>query len=166
MYTTLAIIKKQLNIDSSFTEDDSYLEWLYMVAEAAVQQYLCANLEDYEDDNHNIPAPIVHAMLLYIGEMYNNREVNAYGVSVTPTTFNFEFLIGLYKNYYDTSSDKFYQKVLNSVIDRLYIEKSTGRLLLKTDESLYAGSKGKAIKRIEQELIKEAGHLYLEKNGL
>ena len=131
-----------------------------------VQVYLCANLEDFEDENHNIPAAIKHAMLLYIGEMYNNREVNAYGVSVTPTTFNFEFIIGLYKNYGDTSSDKFYRMVLNSVIDRLYIEKSTGRLLLKTDESLYAGSKGKAIKRIEQELIKEAGHLYLEQNGL
>lgn len=166
MYVTLELIKSHLNIDQSFTEDDEYILYLYEVAEAVVQVYLCANLEDFEDENHNIPAAIKHAMLLYIGEMYNNREVNAYGVSVTPTTFNFEFLIGLYKNYSDTSSDAFYQKVLNSVIDRLYIEKSTGRLLLKTDESLYAGSKGKAIKRIEQELIKEAGHLYLEKNGL
>lgn len=166
MYFDLALIKRHLLIDQSFTQDDEYLTYLYEVAEAVVQVYLCANLEDFENDNHDIPAAIKHAMLLYIGEMYNNREVNAYGVSVTPTTFNFEFLIGLYKNYYDTSSDTFYQKVLNSVIDRLYIEKSTGRLLLKTDESLYAGSKGKAIKRIEQELIKEAGHLYLEKNGL
>lgn len=166
MYTTLAMLKRHLNIDQSFTEDDEYIMWLYQVAEATVQVHLCANLEDFEDDEHNIPAGIVHAMMLYIGDLYNSREGNAYGVSVQQVPFGYEYLISLYKNYADTSSDAFYQKVLNSVIDRLYIEKSTGRLLLKTDESLYAGSKGKAIKRIEQELIKEAGHLYLEKNGL
>lgn len=166
MYITLSMIKRHLCIDQSFTEDDEYILYLYEVAEAVVQVYLCANLEDFEDENHNIPAAIKHAMLLYIGEMYNNREVNAYGVSVTPTTFNFDFIIGLYKNYADTSSEAFYQKVLDSVLDRLYIERSTGRLILKTDDSLYIGVKGKAIKRIEQELLTEAGHLYLERNGM
>ena len=166
MYTTLQMIKRHLNIDQSFTEDDEYLLYLYEVAEAVVQVHLCANLEDYEDEAHNIPAGIIHAMLLYIGDLYNSREGNAYGVSVQQVPFGYEYRISLYKNFSDTSSDAFYKKVLDSVINRLYIEKSTGRLLLKTDESLYAGSKGKAIKRIEQELIKEAGHLYLEKNGL
>ena len=166
MYTTLAMIKRHLCIDQSFTEDDEYLLYLYEVAEAVVQVHLCANLEDYEDDEHNIPAGIIHAMLLYIGDLYNSREGNAYGVSVQQVPFGYEYLISLYKNFSDTSSEAFYQKVLDSVLDRLYIERSTGRLILKTDDSLYIGVKGKAIKRIEQELLTEAGHLYLERNGM
>ena len=166
MYTTLQMIKRHLCIDQSFTEDDEYLLYLYEVAEAVVQVHLCANLEDYEDDEHNIPAGIIHAMLLYIGDLYNSREGNAYGVSVQQVPFGYEYLISLYKNFSDTSSEAFYQKVLDSVLDRLYIERSTGRLILKTDDSLYIGVKGKAIKRIEQELLTEAGHLYLERNGM
>lgn len=166
MYTTLAMIKRHLNVDQSFTDDDEYITYLYMVAEAVVQVHLCANLEDYEDDEHNIPAGIIHAMMLYIGDLYNSREGNAYGVSVQQVPFGYEYLISLYKNYADTSSKAFYQKVLDSVLDRLYIERSTGRLILKTDDSLYIGVKGKAIKRIEQELLTEAGHLYLERNGM
>ena len=166
MYTTLAMIKRHLNVDQSFTDDDEYLLYLYEVAEAVVQVHLCANLEDYEDDEHNIPAGIIHAMLLYIGDLYNSREGNAYGVSVQQVPFGYEYLISLYKNFSDTSSEAFYQKVLDSVLDRLYIERSTGRLILKTDDSLYIGVKGKAIKRIEQELLTEAGHLYLERNGM
>ena len=166
MYTTLQMIKRHLCIDQSFTEDDEYLLYLYEVAEAVVQVHLCANLEDFEDENHNIPAGIIHAMLLYIGDLYNSREGNAYGVSVQQVPFGYEYLISLYKNFSDTSSEAFYQKVLDSVLDRLYIERSTGRLILKTDDSLYIGVKGKAIKRIEQELLTEAGHLYLERNGM
>lgn len=166
MYTTLAMIKRHLNVDQSFTEDDEYITYLYMVAEAVVQVHLCANLEDYEDDEHNIPAGIIHAMMLYIGDLYNSREGNAYGVNIQQVPFGYEYLISLYKNYADTSSEAFYQKVLDSVLDRLYIERSTGRLILKTDDSLYIGVKGKAIKRIEQELLTEAGHLYLERNGM
>lgn len=164
MYTTIEIIKKHLHVDMDFTGDDEYILWLYMVAEASVEKELCVDLEDLEDDNHNIPAPIVQAMLLQIGELYNSREINAYGVSVTATQYGFKYLLDPYRNYADLSSDAFYAKVLDSIIDRLYIEKSTGRLLLKEDPSLYVGSKGKAIKRIESELIKEAGNLFLQQN--
>lgn len=166
MYTTLAMLKRHLNIDQEFNDDNDYILWLYEVAEATVQVNLCVNLEDLEDDNHNIPAPVVHAMMLFIGDMYNSREGNAYGVSVTQIPFSYDYLISLYKNYGDTTSDKFYHDVLESVISRLYIDKETGKLMLNQDESLYIGTKGKAIKRIEQELLQTAGHLYLERNGI
>lgn len=164
MYTTIEIIKNHLHVDMDFTGDDSYILWLYMVAEASVEKELCVNLEDLEDNQHNIPAPIVQAMLLQIGELYNNREINAYGVSVTATQYGFKYLLDPYRCYADYSSDKFYAMVLDSIISRLYIEKSTGRLILKEDPSLYIGQRGKAIKRIEEELITEAGHLFLEQN--
>ena len=37
MYTTLQMLKRHLNIDQSFNEDDEYILWLYQVAEATVQ---------------------------------------------------------------------------------------------------------------------------------
>lgn len=166
MYTTLEMLKRHLNIDQSFTDDDEYILWLYQVAEATVQVHLCANLEDFEDEQHNIPAGIVHAMMLYIGDLYNSREGNAYGVSVQQVPFGYEYLISLYKNYGDTTSDSFYRKVLDYVISRLYIDRNTGNLMLKADEYPCIGIKGKAIKRIENELLTEAGRLYLERNGL
>jgi hypothetical protein len=164
MYISLEIAKSHLHIDPEFELDDQYITWLIMVAEASVQAELCVNLEDLEDDKGDIPMPVKHAMLLQVGELYNSREINAYGVSVTATQYGFKYLLDPYRNYGDTSSEAFYAKVLDSVISRLYIEKSTGRLLLKEDPSLYVGSKGKAIKRIESELLNTAGHLYLQQN--
>ena len=163
MYTTLEMLKRHLNIDQSFNDDDDYILWLYQVAEATVQVHLCADLEDFEDEQHNIPAGIVHAMMLYIGDLYNSREGNAYGVSVQQVPFGYEYLISLYKNYADTTSDAFYKKVLDSVISRLSIDRTTGNLMLEEIEYT-PGIKGKAIKRIEDELLMDAGRLYLERN--
>ena len=165
MYTTLAMIKKQCNIDTHFEDDDEYLMWLYLVAEASVQADLCVNLEDLEDDDNNIPAPVVHAMLLYIAELYANREVNVIGATPTITPMGYNYLLDLYRNYSDTTSQAFYNQVLNSVVNRLYIEDSTGRLLLDVDPTLYTGVKGKAIKRIEDSLMIDAGKLYAMKTN-
>lgn len=164
MYITLDLIRQHLNLDKDFHEDDELITFYYLVAEGVVQKDLNVDLEDLENDNHDIPAPIKQAMLLYIGDQYNNREINAWGVTPSEVPMGYRYLLDKYRNYGDTSSDSFYAKVLDSIIDRLYIEKSTGRLLLKEDPSLYVGSKGKAIKRIESELIKEAGNLFLQQN--
>lgn len=162
MYTTLEMIKKHLNVDADFTDDDAYIQYLYEVAEATVQVHLCVALEDLEDSNGKIPAPVVHAMMLFIGDMYNSREGNAYGVSVTQVPFSYEYLISLYKNYADTTSDAFYNAVLIDVVNRLEIEESTGRLVLYQDPERYVGIRGKAMKRIEEELLVDAGRLYLQ----
>lgn len=164
MYTTLGMIKRQCSIDTTFEDDDELLLWFYQVAEATVQRDLCINLEDLEDDNGNIPAPVVQAMLLYIGELYNSREVNAYGVTPVIVPMGYGYLLDLYRNYADTTSNKFFQEVLDSVINRLRIEDSTGKLVLDIDPSEYVGVKGKAIKRIEDQLMVDAGSLYAQKS--
>ena len=164
MYTTLEMIKRHLNVDQDFHEDDAYIQYLYEVAEATVQVHLCVALEDLEDSNGNIPAPVVHAILLFIGDLYANREVNAY-TSVTTVPFGYDYLISLYKNYSDTTSDAFYNAVLIDVVNRLEVEESTGRLVLYQDPERYVGIRGKAMKRIEEKLMVDAGRLYLQKNN-
>lgn len=164
MYITIQEQKKQCNIDSDFTEDDEYIGWLIEVAEAVVQQHLCCALEDLEDSQGKLPPPVKHAAMLYAAELYANREVNAY-TSVTTIPFNFQYLIDLYKNYADTTSEAFYNAVLIDVVNRLEIEESTGRLVLYQDPERYVGIRGKAMKRIEEELLVDTGRLYLQKNS-
>lgn len=98
-YLNLQQIKKHLNIDSTFTDDDSYITSLGDVAEAIVSKHVQYDLAELADNNGgSLPAPIVHAMLLFIGNLYMNRE----SVSVAKLNnipFSYEYLIGLYKNY-------------------------------------------------------------------
>lgn len=98
MYITLEQAKKHLLIDSSFTNDDSYITDLIGVAEDAVAVHLDIALSELEDEDGNLPSSIVQAMLLMIGNFYANREPVAYGTTMkVPLTY--EYLIGLYKNY-------------------------------------------------------------------
>jgi len=96
-YLTLDVIKKHLNIDSTFTDDDDYLAALSYVAEDVVTKYLDCELTDLLDDGE-LPKAVKHAMLLFIGNMYKNRE------STTNLTINviphaFDLLCDLYRNY-------------------------------------------------------------------
>lgn len=98
MYTTLEKIKKHLNIEADYTADDEYLLDLYEVAEKTVECHLDIPLEDLAVDGDLVP-PVRHAILLYVGDLYNSREGNAYGVQVQPVPFAYEYLLGLYRNY-------------------------------------------------------------------
>lgn len=110
-YLTLNQIKHHLNLDydepssysysyiNTFDYDDDYLTSLGDVAEMIVQKHLECDLSTLAADNGGtLPAPVVHAMLLFVGNLYMNRE----SVSVTAMhqiPMAFEYLIGLYKNY-------------------------------------------------------------------
>ena len=94
----LGCVKKHLQIDESFKDDDSYLELLIEVAKQSVLQHLdidwCSDgLEQVE-----FPLPIIHAMLLLIGNLYANREPVAFN-TVSKVPFTYEYLLGLYKQY-------------------------------------------------------------------
>lgn len=101
MYITLDEAKKQLNVETDFTEDDSYITSLIEVAEAKVAAELC--LENTDDLNtvgggEVIPPPLRQAILLTIGLYYNNREEVT--VSQTHTlTQGALHLIQLYRDY-------------------------------------------------------------------
>lgn len=97
MFITLDRIKKHLNIDSYYTDDDIYLTELEGVAETVVERHIDYKLSELLT-NGELPTPLVHAMLLFIGNMYNSRE----SVSFSPASevpLSYSYLLDLYKNY-------------------------------------------------------------------
>lgn len=98
MYLQLYQIKKHLNIDESFHEDDEYLVDLAKVAENAIQKHIDMELSLLEDKDGTIPMPIIQAMLLMIGSFYAKRESIGFANS-TEVPLGYEYLLSLYKNY-------------------------------------------------------------------
>jgi hypothetical protein len=99
MYISLSDAKKHLNIDTSFTDDDTYINSLINVAELAVEKHLNIALSELKDEGTNlVPSPIIQAMLLLIGNLYANREPVAF-TSVNKVPYAFEYLLSLYRNY-------------------------------------------------------------------
>lgn len=145
MYVSVNLLKKHLNIDQDFHGDDEYLAILSEVAEKTVQRHVCCVLKSLEDEEGHIPAPLCQAIMLYAGVLYNSRESVAFGGSPVDIPHTYEYLISVYKNYSDTTSDDF----VNSVIDDL------GKviMIIDTDPELKYGTYGNLV--INNELQKK-----------
>lgn len=91
---TLEEAKKHLNIESTFTEDDDYIQQLISVAtEAVLINADCGTLGD-GDNNPSLR----HAILLLIGNLYANRESTTYStINEVPNAFR--YLINLNRNW-------------------------------------------------------------------
>lgn len=90
--------KQHLNLEADYVEDDMYLQTLIEVAEQAVTVHVNEELEKLVDEEGNLPKPLLQAMLLMIGNLYQNREMVA-PMKITALPYNYEYLINLYKNY-------------------------------------------------------------------
>lgn len=99
MYIDLETAKKHLNLDESFTEDDSYISLLTAAAEDAVSKHIDKPLVELEDSKGDLPPAILHSILLLIGNLYATREPVAY-TSVIKVPYTLDYLLGLYKHYY------------------------------------------------------------------
>lgn len=98
-FLTLDQIKRHLNIDEFFHDDDQYLVDLGTVAELSVERHLaCSLISLAEKHGGKLPQPIIHAMLLMIGSFYQNRESVAFASS-SPIPLAYEYLISLYQYY-------------------------------------------------------------------
>lgn len=95
---TLELAKKHLNLEADYVEDDSYIQTLIEVAEQAVEVHVNEKLEDIAGKEGDIPKPLLQAMLLMVGNLYQNRETVS-PMKVTALPYNYEYLINLYKNY-------------------------------------------------------------------
>lgn len=93
----LGLIKRHLNIDSEFTEDDDYLTTLKEVATKVIEKHIDHELSDLSVDGE-LPKPIQQAALLYIGNMYANRESISFA-SAQEIPFAYDYLLSLYKDY-------------------------------------------------------------------
>lgn len=154
MFVSLELVKQHLNIEPSYTGDDSYLNFLIPVAEGVVEKHICTNLNDLAKDDGNgnlvLPLPLQSAILLYIGDLYNSREGNAYGVNVSQVPFSYDYILSLYKNYADTTSEAFEKDVIQYSIAHGYFDENGNLIVPETPETY--GLKGKAIKRIQDSL--------------
>lgn len=99
MWVGIDEIKKHLNIDSDFTDDDEYLEGLISVAEGAISTHLDDGLDYIASVNGGVlPSPLAHAIKLLVGNFYKNRE-SVSSLTQVELPFSFEYLMMLYKNY-------------------------------------------------------------------
>ena len=104
-YLQLYQIKKHLNIDEDFHLDDEYLVDLSIVAEQVVQKHIDNNLDELCAENDGeLPSPLMHAMLLLIGNFYANRESVAFASS-SEIPLSYSYLLDLYKNYNNTKKN-------------------------------------------------------------
>lgn len=98
MFLSLETIKKHLNIDEYFHEDDEYLCSLALVAEEVVKRHIDCEFDALLDEVGMIPRPLLQAMLLFIGNMYQSREAVTF-TSVSEIPLSFSYILDLYKNY-------------------------------------------------------------------
>ena len=98
-YLNIKILKKHLNVDDFFHDDDQYISQLGDVAEQMVEADLDANLTDIVNDNDGkLPSPILHAMMLLVGNFYQNREGVAFA-SASEIPQSYEYLLSRWHNY-------------------------------------------------------------------
>lgn len=98
-YLKLHEIKKHLNIDKYFKDDDDYIISLGEVAEQMVDEHINNCLRDIVSDNDGeLPNPLRHAMLLLIGNLYQNREGVAFA-NASEIPFSYKYLLFPYKSY-------------------------------------------------------------------
>lgn len=100
MYIDLDTAKKHLNIEPDFVDDDEYILGLIDMAEQAVRVHVNEGFNILAEQNGGcLPSPLSQAMLLMIGNMYQNRE--PLGTRNAALPFNYQYLIDLYRNYYN-----------------------------------------------------------------
>ena len=122
-YLNLRDIKKHLNIDSYYTDDDIYLEALMNVAEKVVEKHIDIGLAILADYNGGeLPPPLIHAMLLFVGNMYANRESVAFASS-SEIPLSYQYILDLYKCYNPSN----YSLAMN-IIDNLTSNSTTDAL--------------------------------------
>lgn len=99
-YVDLQLVKRHLNVEEEFTEDDEYIKLLIDVAENKVAKELCVSVKELAtiDGGESIPVPLQQAILLTVGGYYANREEMT-TVQSRPLEQGSKHLISLYRNY-------------------------------------------------------------------
>ena len=98
MLVDLETIKKHVNVDSSFTDDDEYLTSLEAVAEDLVQKHIDRSFEDIMENEGSVPSALLQSILLFIGNFYANRESISYAGAVEiPRSIG--YILDMYRDY-------------------------------------------------------------------
>lgn len=90
-------LKRNLNIEESFTDDDVFLQNILNVADNAVQTYLgTLALTGYTEVS--VPIEIHHSVILLASHFYLNRNMVSYAQGFE-IPYSFKFLLAPYKDY-------------------------------------------------------------------
>lgn len=95
-YTLLATVKAHLNIETAFTDDDTYLTSLIGVAELSIRDYCCWTEDEYPD--LDIPVTIKQAALLLVAQLYTTRTIVSFAQGYE-IPYSFKFLLNPYRTY-------------------------------------------------------------------
>lgn len=98
MFVTLTEVKQHLNIDDYFQDDDGYINHLILVAEKVVEKHIDCDFSVLVDERGMVPSPIRHAILLFIGNLYQSRESVSFS-NATELPLSFRYLLDLYMDY-------------------------------------------------------------------
>ena len=103
MYIDTVILKKHLNIDETWVEDDEYIKALCLAAENAVENHIARPLSELTDEHGKLPPAVKHAILLLVGHFYANRESVSFATA-SEIPLVYQYLLQPYKSYaFDTS---------------------------------------------------------------
>lgn len=98
-YVDLQQVKKHLNVEESFIEDDEYIDELIEAAETVVEKDICVKLSTLAEENEGkLPAPLRQCIRLMVGQFYANREPVAFAQSAE-VPLSYSHLVSLYRNY-------------------------------------------------------------------
>ena len=97
MYVTLFEVKRHLNIETTCTDDDPYLQDLIAVAHHAVNLYCNDGLSTYTDQT--VPTTVKQATLMLVGHFFLNRAIVAFSNNSAEIPYTLKFLLDPYKNF-------------------------------------------------------------------
>lgn len=99
----LQLLKKHLNIEEEFTEDDTYLEMLSNSAVVFVEKYLEDSLELIADDNGGeLPPSLKLAIFILVADWYAYRE-SVTNLSVNKLPNSLIFILNQFRCYDKTT---------------------------------------------------------------
>ena len=150
MYCTLELLKNHLNIESDYTAEDTYITHLYNVAEARVEEHINIPLEAVAEEDGTLPPPIVHAIMLLVGSLYNFRE-SELTTATTSVSHGYEYLLAPYKNYSDLYSDVTYTEIVDEICQHLYI--SNGDVCINDE---WLNNRSETYRRIAERILSTA----------
>lgn len=103
-YISLDELKKHLNIETEFTDDDTYLKHTISVAELSVISYCNGGLiptavtDELNVETLVVPDAVKHGILLLASHLYLNRNPIAF-TATTEIPLGFKYLLNPYRNY-------------------------------------------------------------------
>lgn len=96
-YLTLSEIKKQLVIDSTFTDDDEYLAMIGDAAEDMAEQLLDMPLYELEAEKGELPNTVRHAIRMLVDYFYSTERGGSGNNNQIPDAVT--LMLKLYRHY-------------------------------------------------------------------